>query len=136
MAPLNRLLTYIAQYKIVLVSGMLCLLVVNIFKAAVPIVLQQAVDALTQAITRSLLLRYSVMIVSLGLLQGGLAFAHERLLLGMARCVERDMKADFYAHLQKLPLEFFQENRTGELMARATNDIGAAVNSSTEAFMY
>src|SRR5436305_2366845 len=119
-----------------LALGMFCLFADNLFKAAIPIVLQQSVDTLTHGITHSLLLRYSAMVIAIAVMQGGFIFAQERFLLGTARCVERDIKNDFYAHLQKLPLEFFQENRTGELMARATNDISAAVNASTEAFMY
>src|SRR5437773_5979748 len=136
MSPLKRLLLYIVRYKAMLVWGMLCLFAANLFKAAVPIVLQQSVDTLAQGITYSLLLRYSATIIAIAMMQGGFIFAQERFLLGMARCVERDLKNDFYAHLQKLPLEFFHKNRTGELMARATNDMSAAVNASTAAFMY
>src|SRR5437764_42573 len=136
MMPLKRLLTFVASYKIVLALGLLCLLAANLFKAAVPMVVQQSVDALTQGTTRSLLFRYAAMVISLGLLQAGFAFAQERFLLGTARCIERDMKNSFYAHLQKLPLEFFHKNRTGEVMALATNDIGGAINASTHAFMY
>src|SRR5437763_5335644 len=125
MPSLKRLLLYIARYKTMLAWGMLCLVAANLLKAAVPIVLQQSVDTLAQGITYSLLLRYSSLIIATALLQGGFIFAQERFLLGMARYVERDLKNDFYAHLQKQPLEFFHKNRTGELMARATHDMSA-----------
>src|SRR5436305_15273153 len=111
MAPLKRLLLYLARYRMKLALGMLCLFAANLFKAAIPIVLQQSVDTLTHGITHSLLLRYSAMVIAIAVMQGGFIFAQERFLLGTARCVERDIKNDFYAHLQKLPLEFFQENR-------------------------
>src|SRR5580765_1399664 len=136
MSPLKRLLLYIARYKMKLALGMLCLLSANLFKAVVPAVLQQWMDTLTQGISHSLLLRYSATVIAVAIIQSGFTFAQEGLLLGTARHVERDIKNDFYAHLQKLPLEFFQRNQTGELMARATNDMSAAVNASTEAFMY
>jgi ATP-binding cassette subfamily B protein len=136
MPPLKRLLTSVARYKTMLGLGMVCLVVANLFKAAVPIAVQQSVDNLSQGITHSLLFRYVATIIALGLLQGGFAFAQERLLLGTARCIERDLKSSFYAHLQKLPFEFFQEHRTGELMALASNDIAGAINASTHAFMY
>src|SRR5437763_4733729 len=136
MTPLKRLLTYVLRYKAMLGMGMLCLVAANLFKAVVPIAVQQSVDNLTQGITHSLLLRYGAMIIALGLLQGGFAFAQVRFLLGTARCIERDMKSSFYAHLQKLPLEFFLENRTGERMALDTHDIGRAINASTHALMH
>jgi ATP-binding cassette, subfamily B, multidrug efflux pump len=136
MASLKRLLSYFARYRTKLVLGMLCLLIANLLKAAVPILLQRAVDVLGQEITYSLVARYSIAVFAIAVLQGGFIFVQEQLLLGTARCVERDMKSDFYGHMQKLSLEFFQQNRTGELMARTTNDMSTAVNASTEAFMY
>jgi ATP-binding cassette subfamily B multidrug efflux pump len=136
MASLKRLLFYFASYRAKLVLGMLCLLTANFLKAAVPILVQRVVDVLAQEITYSVVVRYSIAVFAIAVLQGGFIFAQEQFLLGTARCVERDMKRDFYRHLQKLPLEFFQQNRTGELMARTTNDMRTAVNASTEAFMY
>jgi len=136
MASFKRLLSYFARYRTKLVLGMLCLLTANFLKAGVPILLQRAVDVLAQEITYSLVVRYSIAVFVIAVLQGGFIFAQEQFLLGTARCVERDMKSDFYGHLQKLSLEFFQQNRTGELMARTTNDMSTAVNASTEAFMY
>lgn len=136
MASIRRLLTYVARYRPMLLWGILCLIAANLSKAAVPLILQQAVDALLRGITYSLLLRYSVMIIAAALLQGGFVFSQERLLTGMTRKIERDMKNDFYAHLQKMPLGFFRENRTGELMARATNDMNIAVSAGMRAFVY
>lgn len=136
MAPLKRLLLYMARYRMKLALGMVCLFCANLLKATVPIVIQQSVDSLTQGITPTLLFRSSATVIAIAILQGGFIFAQEGILLGTARRIEHDIKNDFYGHMQRLPLEFFQQNRTGELMARATNDISAAVNASTEAFMY
>ena len=136
MAPLKKLLLYAARHKIMLVSGLLCLLAANLLKAVSPIIVQQAVDSLNDRFTASLLLLYSGSIVSIALIQGGFTFAQERLMLGIARHIERDIKHDFYAHLQKLTLAFFHQNRTGDLMARCTNDISSGVIATTSAFMY
>ena len=136
MAPLKKLLSYATRHKIVLVSGMLCLLAANLLKAVSPMIIQQSVDNLSSQFASFLLLRYSGAIVLIAFIQGGFMFAQERLILGMARYIERDLKRDFYAHLQKLSLEFFHQSRTGELMARCTNDISSAVIATTSAFMY
>jgi ATP-binding cassette, subfamily B, multidrug efflux pump len=134
MVSVRRLLAYVARYKATLVWGILCLIVANLCRAAVPLLLQQTVDTLLRGITYSLLLRYSGLIIAAALLQGGFIFAQKRLLTGMALAIERDMKDDFYAHLQKLPLGFLREKGTGDLMARVTNDMNTAVRGSMTAF--
>lgn len=136
MIPFKRLLTYVKRYKVMLLFGILALVAANLLKAAVPLAIQRSVDALAGQITHSQLLRYSVMVIALGLLQSGFVFVQSRLLLGAAHSIERDMRNSFYERLQKLSLEFFQVNRTGELMTRATRDIAQAANASTEALMY
>jgi ATP-binding cassette subfamily B protein len=54
----------------------------------------------------------------------------------MSRYIEYDLRQDFYRHLQKLPLSFFHDHRTGDLMARATNDLGAVRQIAGPAIMY
>jgi ATP-binding cassette, subfamily B, multidrug efflux pump len=136
MIPFKRLLTYVQRYRVMLLFGILSLVAANLLKAAVPLAVQRSVDALAGQITHSQLLLYSVMVVALGVLQCGFVFAQSHLLLGAARSVERDMKNSFYEHLQKLPVDFFQVNRTGELMARVTRDIVQVADASAETLMY
>ncbi len=136
MRPFKRLLSYMAAHRTALALGILCLVVANSLKAAVPVIVEHSVDTLVHGTTRSLLLRYSALVAALAALQGGLLFAQDRLFPGIAGHVESGMKNDFYAHLQRFPMQFFQENRTGDLMARATNDLAIAVTSGIEAFMY
>lgn len=136
MMSIYRLSTYVGRYKATLVCGILCLIAANLSKAAVPLLIQQTVDGLLPGITYSSLFQYSAMIIAAALLQGGFAFSQERLLSGMTLTIERDMKNDFYAHLQKLPLAFFRENRTGDLMARTSSDMNIAVNAGMRAFVY
>lgn len=136
MIPFKRLLTYVKRYKVMLFFGLTALVAANLLKAAVPLAIQRSVDALAERITQSDLLQYSVIVIVLGLLQSGFLFAQSRLLLGAAHSVERDIRNSFYEHLQKLSLEFFQVNRTGELMTQVTRDIALAANASTEALMY
>ncbi len=52
-------------------------------------------------------------------------FWTRRILIGASRHIEYDMRNDFFAHLQTLPLSYFQAHRTGDLMSRATNDLNA-----------
>src|SRR5437870_440301 len=59
-----------------------------------------------------------------------------RLLTGASRHIEYDMRNDFFAHLEKLPLAYFQSHRTGDLMSRATNDLNAVRMMIGPAIMY
>jgi ATP-binding cassette, subfamily B, multidrug efflux pump len=135
MALVRKLLACVAHYKGALVFGILCVIAANLSRAAIPLLLQQTADTLLQGITYSLLLRYSGLIIAAALLQGGFLFAQRRLLAGMALAIERDLKNDFYAHLQKLPLAFFREKGIGDLMARLTNDMNSAVIGSMKALV-
>jgi ATP-binding cassette, subfamily B, multidrug efflux pump len=134
-AMVRKLLSYAGHHKLALLSGMTCLLAANSLKAVGPLAVQRSVDSLNDRFTSATLLFYSGVIVAIALVQAGFTFMQERLILGVARSMERDLKHDFYSHLQKLSLEFFQQYRTGDLMARYTNDVSAAVVSTPSAVM-
>jgi ATP-binding cassette subfamily B protein len=131
----RKLLLYAGRHKVALLLGMVCLLAVNFLKAVGPIAVQRSVDNLNRQFTSSTLLFYSGVIVAIALIQAAFSFMQERLILGVARSMERDLKHDFYSHLQKLSLEFFQQYRTGDLMTRYSNDISSAVISTPSAVM-
>ena len=48
-----------------------------------------------------------------------------RIVIGVSRDIEYDLRNDFFRHLERFPLSFYQANRTGDLMSRATNDLNA-----------
>jgi ATP-binding cassette, subfamily B, multidrug efflux pump len=123
MTILQRFRRYFIPYRSILAASIVFGLAGNLAKAAGPIVLQRAIDQLTGSISNSALIQYGAVIISVALVQGMTLFLQERLWNGVAYRVECDLRLDFYAHLQKQPPQFFQENRIGDLMARATNDL-------------
>src|SRR5205807_9043900 len=70
------------------------------------------------------------------LLSGGFLFLQRRILIGMSRKVEYDLRQDFSEHLVNQPQSFFQEHRIGDLMARATNDLAAVRQLAGPMIMY
>lgn len=136
MTPFRRLLGYFARYKKTIIVGTVCVFMTNVVRLTAPVVLRHAVDDLTAQITNSKLLEYAGLIVAIALTQGIFLFAQRRLLINMSRDIEYDLRNDFYAHLQKLPFEFYQTHRTGDLMARATNDLSAVRMIVGPALMY
>ncbi len=75
--------------------------------------------------TRAKLVGYGALLLAIGLVGGVFRFLMRRILIGASRHIEYDMRNDFFAHLEKLPLAYFQTHRTGDLMSRATNDLNA-----------
>src|SRR5207247_9378582 len=63
--------------------------------------------------------------LAIGIVGGIFRFLMRRVVIGASRHIEYDMRNDFFAHLEKLPLAYFQSHRTGDLMSRATNDLNA-----------
>jgi len=68
---------------------------------------------------------YAIIIVAITLIYAIIRFVMRKMVIGVARKVEYQLRNDYFSHLQKLSLRFFVNNRTGDLMARATNDINA-----------
>ena len=72
-----------------------------------------------------MLIRYGLMLVGAAAFEGLFLYLQRWIIIGASRRIEYDMRNDFYAHLQKLPLTYYQDQRTGDLMSRATNDLSS-----------
>ena len=82
---------------------------------AAPLVLGRAVDDLTRGVTRVKLVGYGALLLAIGLVGGVFRFLMRRILIGASRHIEYDMRNDFFAQLETLPLAYFQTHRTGDL---------------------
>ena len=125
MSPYRRLFGYALRYRRDFLAGLACVLVGAAITLASPIVLRDAIDDLTRGVTRAKLVEYGALLLAIGLVGGVFRFLQRRILIGASRHIEYDMRNDFFAHLEKLPLAYFQTHRTGDLMSRTTNDLNA-----------
>ena len=125
MSPLRRLLPYVLRYRRLFLIGLVCSVVTTAITLTSPLILRFAVDDLTREVTRAKLLYYAGLLIGIGLVGGLFRFLTRRILIGASRHIEYDLRNDFFAHLQKLELAYFQSHRTGDLMSRATNDLNA-----------
>ena len=104
-----------------------------------PWILKFAIDDLADAttvVTRGDLAFYAGLLLGVALLGGCFRFLMRRIIIGVSRDIEYDLRNDFFAHLQRLPLGYFQAHRTGDLMSRATNDLSAVRMMVGPALMY
>ena len=136
MSPTRRLIAYVVRYRRKFVLGLACVVVTRSVALAGPTVLGRAIDDLTQEVTRGKLAGYGALLLTIGLLGGLFQFLARRILIGASRDIEYDMRNDFFARLQQLPLAYFQAHRTGDLMSRATNDLNAVRMMIGPAIMY
>ncbi|MGE3467139.1 MAG: ABC transporter ATP-binding protein [Pyrinomonadaceae bacterium] len=125
MEQLRKFARYFTPYKGTIIVGILCILVSMIFGLFIPYLVGAAVDDLNQSVTWDKIIYYPLAILGIRLMSGVFLFFQRRLLINTSRHIEFDMRQDFYASLVNQPLEYFQSNRVGDLMARATNDLGA-----------
>ena len=98
--------------------------------------LQYAIDDLYAGVTRSKLAFYAGVLLLIAGLAGYFRYQMRRIIISASRGFEYDLRNDFFAHLERLPVSFFQQNRTGDLMSRATNDLSSVRMMVGPAVMY
>jgi ATP-binding cassette subfamily B multidrug efflux pump len=130
MDELKKFSKYFAPYKRHIVFGILFILCSMAFGLLVPLLVGETIDYLSAGASAGTLtyggIAYHVaLILGASLVSGIFLFWQRRLLINASRHIEYDMRRDFYAALVVQPLEYFQNNRVGDLMARATNDLSA-----------
>ena len=136
MDDLKKFTLYFRPYKKSLIAGILCIVASVVAGLFIPLLVGRAIDGLRADVTWAKLTRYALLILGVSFVSGAFLFLQRRILIGMSRHVEFDLRQDFYRHLQQLPLSFFQANRTGDLMARATNDLAAVRQLAGPMIMY
>jgi len=142
MRNLYTLKKYFARYKMKLFLGFIFILLSNAGSVYVPLLLKDSINALQQNVNTGELLNYGLMIVGASLFAGFFRFLIRETVIVVSREIEFDLRKDFWVHIQKLPLRYFQNTSTGNIMAHATNDInavrmflGPAVMYSTDTFV-
>lgn len=120
---LRPLIQYLSGHKRVIALGLLCVLLTNLFTLVIPWFLKLAVDHLRESITHEALLRYAALIVGATAVGGVFKFLMRRLLIGTSRSIEYEIRNDLFSHLQTLSPAYFNRVPTGDISARATNDL-------------
>ncbi len=122
---LFSLIPYVKKYKRQILVGTLMVLCTNLTAVISPRILGHAIDELRHQIDHATLFYYAALIVVASLLEGIFRYRMRRILIGVSRYIEYDLRNDLFAHLQSLSPSFYQWRATGDLMSRATNDLSA-----------
>jgi ATP-binding cassette subfamily B multidrug efflux pump len=136
MDDLRKFARYFLPYKVELTSGIICILLSVIAGLYIPQLVGHAIDANWSDVSWTRLTISALKILGASIVSGIFLFLQRRILIGMSRKVEYDVRRDFYAHLVNQPQAFFQDHRVGDLMARATNDLAAVRQLAGPMIMY
>jgi ATP-binding cassette subfamily B multidrug efflux pump len=101
------------------------LVIKDIVGAALPLVIRGGVDSLTGGFRMTLLFQLAGLLVGLSLVKGIFQYWMRVILIGISRDVEFDLRNDLFSHLITLNADFYSKFRTGDIMARSTNDLNA-----------
>ena len=137
MKNLYTLKKYFAVYKVKLFWGFVFILLSNAGAVYVPLLLKNGINEIQKASpSTSYLFKTAMMIAGASLFAGVFRFYIRQTIIVVSREIEYDLRFDFWKHIQLLPLRYFQNNSTGNIMAHATNDISAVRNFIGPAVMY
>jgi ATP-binding cassette subfamily B multidrug efflux pump len=133
---LRPLFPYLKKYRRSFAVGTLCVFLNNGIWILFPQVIRRAVDDLHLGVTRQKLSTYALLLLAVAATKGIFQFLTRWIMIGISREIEFDLRNDLFQHLESLSYSYYQRNRTGDIMARATNDLSAVRNLLGPAIMY
>jgi ATP-binding cassette subfamily B multidrug efflux pump len=136
MDDLRKFWRYFRPYKPSLIVGIICIFASVVANLYIPQIVGQAIDVNWNAVSWSRLTVSALLVLAASVVSGIFLFLQRRILIGISRKIEYDLRKDFYEHLVNQPQSFFQEHRVGDLMARATNDLAAVRQLAGPMVMY
>src|SRR5437899_3737993 len=138
MVPKNLrpLLPYLKKYRRGYALGTLCVFLTNGIWILFPQVIKRAIDDLHLGVTQRKLLIYASLLIAVAVVKGIFQVLTRWIVIGISRDIEFDLRNDLFEHLERLSYPYYQRTRTGDIMARATNDLNAVRMLLGPAIMY
>ncbi len=136
LGNLKPLKPYLLKYRRQFFWGGISVLGNNLIWILFPQVLGKASNALNRGVTRHKLLTYSLALLAIAFSKGIFQFLTRWIMIGISREIEFDLRNDLFTHLERLSHSFYQRTRTGDIMAKATNDLNAVRQLLGPAIMY
>jgi ATP-binding cassette subfamily B protein len=118
------------------VIGALCVLLQNGAAVLFPLIIKHAIDDLQTGVDAHKLFVHASRLLAVIALKGIFSFLTRSVVIGVSREIEFDLRNDLFQHLESLSHSYFQRTRTGDIMARATNDLNAVRMLLGPAIMY
>jgi ATP-binding cassette, subfamily B, multidrug efflux pump len=133
---LRPLIPYFRKYRRSYLLGTICVFLTNGIWILFPQIIRRAVDDLYLGVTRHKLVTYALLLLAVAAGKGIFQFLTRWVVIGVSREIEFDLRNDLFRHLEGLSYSYYQRTRTGDIMARATNDLNAVRMLLGPAIMY
>ena len=136
LEALKPLLPYLKKYRRRYVFGTLAVICNNGIWILFPLVIRRAIDGLHAGVTQGKLAHYALLLMAVVVTKGIFQFLTRWVVIGISRDIEFDLRNDLFRQLEQLSWSWYQRTRTGDVMARATNDLNAVRMLLGPAIMY
>src|SRR5256714_6908800 len=127
---------YYKPYWIPFTIGLLIVVASSAITSVIPWLLRRAIDTIGAGVPLGTIWKLSGLIVLAAVVGGALRYGMRELINGVSRWIEYDLRNDLFTHLERLDSSYFAHTRTGDIMARLTNDLGAVRMAVGPAVMY
>jgi ATP-binding cassette, subfamily B, multidrug efflux pump len=124
VGQLRTVLPYLRRYRRGLALGLASLILQDLAKACLPLMIRNAIDALPRGVWSRVVL-FAGLLVTLSFTKGLFQYWMRVIIIGISRDIEYDLRNDLFRHLVSLSPDYYGRTRTGDIMARATNDLNA-----------
>ena len=136
LRDLRPLFVYMRRYRWGYLWGTLSCIATNAVWVFFPLVIEKAIDGLEHGVSRGKVLVFAGLLVAIALLKGVFLYAQRWILIGISREIEFDLRNDLFRKLEMQDSGFYERYRTGDIMARMTNDLNAVRMLLGPALMY
>nr|MDP9179078.1 ABC transporter ATP-binding protein/permease [Gemmatimonadota bacterium] len=127
---------YFRPYRRHIIAGLLLVVVSTAITSIIPWLLRAGIDAMSKGADQTVAWQIAAGIVATALIAGTMRYGMRHLMNGVSRRIEYDLRNDLFTHLEDLDAPYYARTRTGDIMARLTNDLGAVRMAAGPAIMY
>ncbi len=135
-SKLRPLAPYLKRYWKSLAWGGVAVVFYNVIKVFVPLVIGHAIDDMQHGLTEAKVLHHALVLLGIAATSAIFLYITRQVIIGASREIEFDLRNDLFANLERQPQSFYHTHRTGDIMARTTNDLNAVRQLLGPAIMY
>src|SRR5215469_7595240 len=136
LEKLKPLSPYLRRYWKSLAWGGVADIIYNVLKVLVPIIIGNAVDDIRRGFTEQKVFYHAILLLVVAGLSGVFLYITRQVIIGASREIEFDLRNDIFANLERQSASYYHTHRTGDIMARTTNDLNAVRQLLGPAIMY
>jgi ATP-binding cassette, subfamily B, multidrug efflux pump len=133
---LKPLVPYLRRYWKHLAWGGVAVILYNVIKVLIPVVIGHAIDDMQHGITEAKVLNHALRLLLIAALSAIFLYICRQVIIGASREIEFDLRNDIFANLERQSPSYYHTHRTGDIMARTTNDLNAVRMLLGPAIMY